>query len=243
MKRKWIIRGLLLLGFGIIAYYLFDKFYVPTTNSWNLPLSGRIIYIDPGHGGPDGGAESGNAVESEIALSISKKLRDFLQQQGALVLMTREEDVDLADDGTRGLSRRKVQDLHRRAELINSSEAEFFISIHLNSIPSSRWRGAQTFYNNRYVENKIAAEFIQSELVRNLENTDRKAKPIRDVYLIKTVTKPGALVEVGFLSNPQERDLLTKDSYQTKIAASIYEGILRYFTEKDKMLEQEKETN
>ena len=84
-----------------------------TWDSWNLPLSGKIIYIDPGHGGPDGGAEKGKAIEKDIALSVSLKLRDYLQQQGALVLMTREYDYDLADKDTKGLSRRKTEDLHR----------------------------------------------------------------------------------------------------------------------------------
>lgn len=240
--KKWVIIGFGAAVIGIFLFLIQDRFINSTWNSWNLPLSGRIIYIDPGHGGADGGADNGDAVEKEIALSISNKLRDYLQEQGALVLMTRESDTDLADEDTRGLSRRKVQDLHKRAELINESEAEFFVSIHLNSIPSSRWHGAQTFYSSRFVENKIAAEFIQEELVDKLENTDRAAKSIDHVYLLKSAKKPGALVEVGFLSNPTERDLLVDEDYQEKIAAAIYEGILRYFTnEKAEKLEESEE--
>ncbi|WP_062350456.1 N-acetylmuramoyl-L-alanine amidase CwlD [Bacillus kwashiorkori] len=242
MKRI-IISVLIIISVSLLFFFVKDIFFnKEATNTFHLPLSGKIIYLDPGHGGPDGGADNGKAVEKDIALSISKKLRDYLQGQGALVLMTRESDVDLADEGTRGLSRRKVQDLHRRAKMINESEAEFFVSIHLNSIPSSKWSGAQTFYNPRFVENKVAAQFIQEELIDNLENTTRKAKAIDSVYLVKTVKKPGVLVEAGFLSNPTERDLLLMDDYQEKVAVSIYEGIMRFFTdEKEERLKEETE--
>lgn len=64
--------------------------------------------------------------------------------------------------------------------------------------------------------------------MRNLENTTRSAKPIHNVYLIKQATIPGALIEVGFLSNPLEAKALETDDYQQKVAASIYNGILRY---------------
>lgn len=198
--------------------------------SWNLPLSGRIIILDPGHGGPDGGAVGEEVLEKHIALNVAKKLRDYLQQQGALVLLTREDDSDLADKDTRGYSRRKVEDLKKRVQFINQSEADLFISIHLNAIPSPRWRGAQTFYYDSFIENERLAKFIQAELRRNLENTDRSAKVINTVYLLKYAKKPGALVEVGFLSNPEERKLLDSDSYQIKLAASIYKGVLRYFS-------------
>lgn len=243
MKKKWIFICLMSVAIGFFIYFIQERFLEKNTwNAWNLPLTGRIIYIDPGHGGVDGGAENGEAVEKDIALSISKKLRDYLQQQGALVLMTREDDVDLADEDTRGFSRRKTEDLRRRVELINDSEADYFISIHLNAIPSSRWYGAQTFYHEKYIENKIAAELIQEELVKNLDTT-RKAKSISHVYILKKAKKPGALVEVGFLSNPGEQKKLLSEAYQEKVAASIYEGIIRYFTEEmeQKKKEEEKE--
>ncbi|WAA09392.1 N-acetylmuramoyl-L-alanine amidase CwlD [Fervidibacillus albus] len=243
MKKRWIIFSTLVLATLIVYLIMENVFWRTTWNSWNLPLTGRIIYIDPGHGGPDGGAEKNGAVEKEIAFSISMKLRDYLEQQGAFVLLTREQDTDLADEDLKSLSQRKVQDLHRRAEMINESEAELFVSIHLNAIPSSKWRGAQTFYYPRYVESEIAATFIQEELIDNLENTDRKAKSLTNVYLLKAIEKPGVLVETGFLSNPDERELLMKEDYQEKVAIAIYEGIMRYFSDEreTRMKEMESE--
>ncbi|TYR73101.1 N-acetylmuramoyl-L-alanine amidase CwlD [Rossellomorea vietnamensis] len=225
--------GVVIILFFIFQYKLLDT---NTWESWNLPLSGKIIYLDPGHGGADGGADSGEGnakvYEKDIAFNVAVMLRDYFQEQGALVILTREEDRDLAPEGMKGYSRRKTEDLKKRLDLINSSNADLYLSIHLNSIPSGRWSGAQTFYNPKFKENKEVATSIQSELIRNLENTKREAKGIQNVYLVKHINKPGALVEIGFLSNPGEKANLMTEKYQQKVAASIYEGVLKYYDEK-----------
>lgn len=230
-KLKW-------LGFlvGFIVLLIIFQWQFNDNNSWkpwNLPLSGKVIYLDPGHGGPDGGAVGQNTLEKDVALNVSLKLRDYLQEQGALVLLTREKDTDLAAEDTKGYSRRKSEDLKKRVKLINESEADLYLSIHLNAIPSARWSGAQTFFHGEYKENEEVARFIQDELRRNLENTSRKAKRINGIYLMERSNKPGALIEVGFLSNPNEEKLLADDRYQEKLAASIYNGVLRYFSNEE----------
>ncbi|MGE7219679.1 N-acetylmuramoyl-L-alanine amidase CwlD [Priestia koreensis] len=199
--------------------------------SWSLPLSGKIVIIDAGHGGPDGGAVGDEVLEKDVTLKISLMIRDYLQGQGALVMMTRDDDYDLADKQVKGYGRRKVEDLKKRLKLINESSADMYLSIHLNAIPSAKWRGAQTFYHGSLEENKNLAKFIQAEIKDNLKNTDRDAKPIQGIYLLKHAKVPGALVEVGFLSNREERELLQTKKYQRKIAESIYEGVNRYLTE------------
>ncbi len=227
------------VGLTVLFFILqYDFSNNDSWKNWNLPLSGKIILLDAGHGGPDGGAGPKDALEKDIALDITLMVRDYLQEQGALVVMTRDTDTDLADSGTRGYSRRKVEDLKKRLEMINQDN-DFFVSIHLNAIPSSKWSGAQTFYAPHYKENARAAKFIQDELRENLGNTNRKAKPINSVYILKHAKKPGVLVEVGFLSNPQERANLTKESYQEKIAESIYRGINRYFTYEKELKEED----
>ncbi|MBP3038181.1 N-acetylmuramoyl-L-alanine amidase CwlD [Bacillaceae bacterium Marseille-Q3522] len=224
LKQIVFIIGLIVLFF-ILQYDFTDKL---SWKSWNLPLSGKIIVLDPGHGGPDGGAGDAEALEKDIALIISLKLKEYLQEQGALVIMTRETDKDLADDATHGYSRRKAEDLKARLDIINDSEADLFLSIHLNALSSPSSRGAQTFYAAHKKENKEIAKFIQAEFTRNLENTHRLARPISNIYILKNAKKPGALVEVGFLSNPREKELLKTEDYQEKLAASIYNGLLRY---------------
>lgn len=157
-------------------------------------------------------------------------MQDYLEQAGALALLTRETDRDLADEDVKSLSTRKTQDLKRRVAFTKEAHADLFVSIHLNAIPSPRWRGAQTFYHPGLQESERLARMIQSSIRSNLENTTRYAKAINHVYVLKSVGIPAALVEVGFLSNPDERELLSREKYQKKIAASIYYGILRYYT-------------
>ncbi|GAB2696035.1 N-acetylmuramoyl-L-alanine amidase CwlD [Paenibacillus thermoaerophilus] len=215
---------------ALMAYLLFSR--LPSTETWShwtLPLSGRIIAIDAGHGGPDGGAvSSGGLVEKQVTLAIAGYLRDYLQEAGASVVMTRESDKDLAQPGTQGLSKRKTEDLHARAELIARSGADMLVSIHLNSIASSKWRGAQTFYYAEREEGRRLAELIQDEFRTALGNTDRLTQPHDTYFLLKTLNIPGALVEAGFLSNAEEARNLGDSAYQKKVAATIYRGILRY---------------
>lgn len=238
-KRRLKIIGFL-VGLLVLFFILqYDFVEDDSWENWNLPLTGKIILLDAGHGGPDGGAGTGKTLEKDIALEITLKVRDYLQQNGAMVVMTRETDTDLADPDTRGYSRRKVEDLKKRLQLINKSDNDFFISIHLNAIPSSRWSGAQTFYAPHHKENARAAKFVQEELRENLGNTTRKAKPISNVYILDHAKKPGILVEVGFLSNPVEKENLKKEAYQEKVAASIYQGILRYYTNEKELKESD----
>ncbi|WP_274653955.1 N-acetylmuramoyl-L-alanine amidase CwlD [Paenibacillus humicola] len=233
----WITyRGALRIGIGMIAVLLTVLVLteeVPVTRTWTywtLPLSGKTIAIDAGHGGADGGAVSKQGVvEKDLNLAIALQLRDFLQQAGAVVVMTREGDYDLAEDGTQKLSRRKTEDLTKRAQFVKDKQASLLISIHMNSIPSPRWSGAQTFFYPNHPDNAVLASLIQDEIKRNLQNTQRVAATVNTVYLLKAVGEiPSALVEVGFLSHPGESTLLADANYQKKVAASIYQGILRY---------------
>ena len=196
-----------------------------------MPLSGKSIVLDAGHGGPDGGAVSRTgAIEKDLNLAIVLYLRDYLQQAGALVTLTREGDYDLAKPDTKGYSKRKTEDLLKRADKIGEQKADLTLSIHMNSIPSPKWSGAQTFYYSDNTEGKRLADDIQMEIRTSLENTDRIAKTNDTVYLLKTSKMPTALVEVGFLSHPGESRLLADEAYQKKVAAAVYRGILRYMT-------------
>ncbi|WLR50999.1 N-acetylmuramoyl-L-alanine amidase CwlD [Bacillus tianshenii] len=230
-----IRKRIILLSVGLIGLIALIVSTWPTQNvwkTWNLPLSGQVIVLDAGHGGPDSGAVGSNdLLEKDVALNVTLYLRDYLQEAGALVYLTREEDEDLAAKSTKGYSKRKSEDLKKRVEVVNNSDADLFLSIHLNAIPSSRWHGAQTFYYPHFEESEVLSRFVQDEIKRNLENTNRYAKAINHVYLLKHAKVPGALVEVGFLSNPHERDLLAKEEYQDKLAASIYKGVLRFYTD------------
>lgn len=190
----------------------------------NLPLFGHIIYVDPGHGGLDPGAMYMNIREAPINLEISKKLEEALTKQGAIVYMTRYGDYDLSLPNA---SNHKRSDLNQRIKLINESDCTLFLSIHLNADTSESWYGAQVFYDDINSDNVILAEFLQNEFSKSL-NSKRKIKEIDDLYLYRKVEKTGVLVEVGFLSNANERYLLRQDSYQQKIVDTIVTGVINY---------------
>lgn len=226
LLRVGIITCLILLT---AAVFLSEIPSSRTWTHWTLPLSGKVIALDAGHGGADGGAVSREGIiEKDLNLAIVLYLRDYLQQAGAIVLLTREGDYDLALPETKGYSRRKTEDLLQRAERVRKQQANLALSIHMNSIPSPRWSGAQTFFSPKNKEGQRLATVIQSELRGVLGNTQRIAKKADTIYLLKTLEMPTALVEVGFLSHPEEANLLADEEYQRKVAAAIYRGILKF---------------
>ncbi len=188
-----------------------------------MPLTGKTIIIDVGHGLEDSGANVGKIYEKDINLQISLKLEKELGSLGANVILTRDADYDLSAPNARY---RKKSDFDNRIKLINNSNADIYLSIHLNYLNDSRYSGPQVFYNN---DNKQLAESIQTSL-NNFTKKDREVKTIpKDTYMYNKLKVPGVLIECGFLSNAKERSLLTNEEYQREIAASISKGVLAYF--------------
>ena len=210
---------LFVLLIGICAFN-----FVKAGNN-ELPLFGKIIYLDPGHGGPDPGAMYKDIKEKDINLQISKKLEERLTKLGAIVYLTRYGDYDLSVNNT---INRKRSDLSRRGNIINKSDCDLFLSIHLNAESTGIWKGAQTFYNTNNKQNKEIAKILQQQFKDDL-NSKRKEKNKNDLYLQKRINNPGVLIEVGFLSNASERYLLRQKTYQDKVTLSITNGILKYF--------------
>lgn len=201
-----------------------------------LPITNRIITIDPGHGGVDPGAVSSRGTkEDEVNLQIAFKLKRLIEQSGGIVIMTREEDIGLHSDQAESLAQMKREDLKRRKEIVEESESELFISIHLNSFINPRYYGAQTFYREGFKEGEDLAIKIQNEL-RDVLNGGNKREPQKrdNIYLLNEINIPSVLIECGFLSNPDEDRLLNQEEHQEKVAWSIYTGILNYFGELDK---------
>ncbi|MFA5881569.1 MAG: N-acetylmuramoyl-L-alanine amidase CwlD [Eubacteriales bacterium] len=200
---------------------------VPAT-SW--AVANRVFVIDPGHGGIDPGAVGYQGLrEKDIVLQVSQRLRKLLNQAGSKVIMTRESDIDLSSPETGGPSARKVEDLSKRVELANNNGADLFLSIHVNAFPSSRWRGAQIFYQRNENESKKLAEAIQSELTRIMGNTTRAAKAA-DYFTTRNTKIAAVIIEIGFISNPAEAELLKDPAYQRKLAYAIYSGLVKYYT-------------
>lgn len=191
----------------------------------SLPLYGKVIYLDPGHGGNDPGAMYKEVKEKKINLEISKQLGKALSDLGATVYLTRYDDYDLSVPNT---INRKRSDLSRRSNIINKSKCDLFLSIHLNAETSSSWKGAQVFYNTNNKQNEKIAEIMQKQFKEKLYSK-REYKKSNDLYLQKRITRPGVLLELGFLSNPNERYLLQTKEYQAKVVNVVKDGVLTYF--------------
>lgn len=208
----------------LILFLLF-LFSLGLVKAKELPLIGKVIYLDPGHGGSDPGAVYGNIYEANLNLEIALKTQKELEKQGAIVYLTRYGDYDLS---VKNAQLRKRSDLSRRANAINKSLCDMYLSIHLNADSDTTWRGAQVFFDDVNKNNVKLAEIMQNTFKKNL-NTNRKYKQVTNQYMYRRINRLGVLLEVGFISNPNERYLLQKEEYQEKIAKTITEGINNYF--------------
>lgn len=150
---------------------------------------------------------------------------NILKEEGAIVYLTRYGDYDLAAPNAWN---RKRSDLSRRANIINKSNCDLYLSIHLNADDSGILHGAEVYYDTINSENEKIAKIFQNEFKKHL-GTNRDYKENSTKYLQRRVNRPGVLLEVGFLSNSSDRALLTNEIYQNKLANVIKESIHKYF--------------
>ena len=214
-KMKWIILSCCLLA-AMSAIHAFSAQSV-------MPLAGKTILVDSGHGGKDDGAQREEVKEDEINLIIAQEVKAQLIAQGANVLMTREDDRDLADTES---DNRKRDDMKKRVEFIECGFCDLFVSIHLNAYPDASVQGAQVFYRAQDDQSELLAQRMQ-EALSHCSGQKRREKP-GDYYILKRTTVPGVLVECGFLSNAEEREKLQSEAYQKQIAAAIVQGMIHY---------------
>lgn len=171
-----------------------------------------VIVLDPGHGGSDPGAMRGNVQEKEITLAIIDKLERLLQSRGAKVILTRTDDSFVS--------------LEERVAVTNRIKPDLFLSVHINAMESATHIcGIETYYEND--ESRALAETIHESLVNGLDAPDRAVRKAR-FYVINHTPIPAVLAEVGFISNPEERDKLISADYQTKIAQALADGVNLY---------------
>lgn len=186
-------------------------------------LSGVVIVLDPGHGGRDDGAQAGSVKEQAINLKIASYLKEQLEAAGCTIILTRDDDYDLAEEGA---TNRKRSDMENRMTLINEKDTDLFLSIHLNSYTNASAKGAQAFYKKGDEASKIFADIVQKHL-KQLTKTKMTNK-VGDYYILNNAEKVGVLVECGFLSNAEDRAKLIDEEYQKKVAERLYDSIVEY---------------
>lgn len=181
----------------------------------------RIIVLDAGHGGADGGASGPDGTrECDLNLAITLKNDAVLGLLGEETLLLRSTDTDLSSSDSKSISQKKVSDIRRRVELTNSQPGAILVSIHCNTYSQEKYHGAQVFYTGGAKE---FGETMQLALKNGVDPTNaRMAKAVSpDVYLMNHIKVPGILVECGFLTNQEELTNLKDPDYQTRLAVTI----------------------
>lgn len=231
--KKYLIKfwPLYLITMAGMIFIATASSHMVTTMAENRPiLREKVIVIDAGHGGEDGGATSCSGVlESRINLEISIKLDALLHFLGYETKMVRTSDVSVYTEGN-SIAAKKASDLKNRVKLVNETEDALLISIHQNIFADSRYSGAQVFYNT--VEgSKELAQALQTAFVASINpESNRKIKPANDVYLMEHIKSPGVLVECGFLSCPEEEAKLRTGEYQQKICCVIVSTVSTFLS-------------
>ncbi|SJZ59006.1 N-acetylmuramoyl-L-alanine amidase family protein [Selenihalanaerobacter shriftii] len=227
IKKKYLIYIIIILS--MVMFQLGKRYSnLPVFIRIRSPLQKKVIVIDPGHGGIDGGANRRGLLEKDINLQIALKLKKILEKNNAKVKMTRDKDIAL-DHLNKRSSNRHVRDLWSRVKIINQKDTDLFISIHINA-GAPHLNGPLIFYNQN---NKKLANLLQDKL-NTLEYKGKSPSnnyPLKgDYFLLRNANKPGALVEVGYITNPTDNILLQDEKYQWVVAEVLYNGIEEYFS-------------
>ena len=233
LKKRTLLSvcGALILAFGAVCalYISRDK---PTMSTVRLLPSAEILVLDAGHGGEDGGAVSAAGVpESHINLQIVQKMEQLFTFVGGRTVLTRTGPDAIYSGDAKTLREKKISDLNNRVEMINQTPRSFLISIHQNSLPGTKARGAQV----AVAPAKDAAVSVQQALNSGINGTNRKnAKQIDEsIFLMNNIQRPGILVECGFLSHAEEAEILQTDSHQLRLSTAIVSGYLQSRTENE----------
>jgi N-acetylmuramoyl-L-alanine amidase len=189
-------------------------------------LNGKTIVIDPGHGGSDSGAVGPSGIlEKNVTLAVALKVKAILNDTGAVVILTRSSDRDVSDIKNAA----DAQELQARADVGNKNRADVFLSIHANSFSSQAAHGTAAYYSTGSSMGAVFAADLQDELVRAGGLADRGTSAA-DFYVLKHTNMPASLVEMAFISNSQEEQLLNSDGFQQKMAEAICRALNRFFS-------------
>ncbi len=193
-----------------------------------MTLKGRKIAIDPGHGGNDAGAIGPTGVmEKTVTLKVALELRRLLEAEGAEVIMTRETDRTVSEKGAKASD---IEELGARCDVGNRAGADIFISIHADSFTRPEARGTTGYYYGKSTSGRgqKLADCIRRNLVEQLGTPSRGTQPC-NFYVVKNTDMPATLIELGFISNKEEEQLLDSKEGVEKAAQGILDGIEDYF--------------
>ena len=241
---KYIVHGYIVdasgknIGFGATSADVVAPKKIGSASRGNYDVLNKVVYLDAGHGGYDPGASYFGISEKSLTLAIQSRVKAKLEAEGYQVVTTRTSDtyVDLTD----------------RSRVANASESDIFVSIHINASGSSAAQGIETYYYQPYAEypSRINATYhanptrlsmsdtlanaIQSSLI-NATGAQNQGVKRQTFAVLRETTAPAVLLELGFLSNPQEAARLNTSAYQETLANAIVAGIKSYYEKESKV--------
>lgn len=201
-----------------------NKQLAPVEFDFTPGLKGKVIVLDPGHGGSDPGAIGLNGTpEKTVTLAVAQRVKALLEKAGAKVIMTRQADRDVFGAGATA-----VEELGARTMVANGIKADIFLSIHANAFGNRSVGGSSTHYYLKSRYDRLLAENLQAGVVNAVGLTDRGAQ-LANFYVVKRTLMPAALVEMAFISNPEEEKLLNSPQFQQQLAQGIVNGMDQFF--------------
>ena len=192
-----------------------------------FPLVGRVFVVDPGHGGIDSGCHVGPVMEKEIVLAVGLELTRLLRQAGARVGITRHQDMELGHMMSRGGSRYH-RDLRARVTVARRLGPELYLSLHVNASHNPSMNGGVVFYGLGRVDARRAAGIILEELRQVMPGNQNAVLPA-DLFVLRENPYPAVLVELGFLTHPRDRRVLTDPDGQKALAAALFKALVRAY--------------
>ncbi len=194
----------------------------------------KVILLDPGHGGEDGGAVGVSGVlEKDLNLMISTTLYDLFRFSGYDVRATRDEDVMLYDRNADYKGKKKILDLAARLEIANSTMPDLFVGIHMNSFPQEKYSGLTVYYSPNKPQSLDAAEALRSDVIRCLQPDNKRELKAAgsNIYILNRIEYPAILIECGFLSNSAECNMLSDAEYRQRLSFVIFSSLSAFLEE------------
>ena len=190
-------------------------------------MKGRRIAIDPGHGGSDSGAIGPTGImEKSITMRVSRELKRLLETEGATVILTRTGDTEVSEKGASATS---VEELQARCDVANQAKADIFLSIHADAFTNREVKGTTAYYYAQGTkQSKQLADSVRTALIDAIGTVDRGTQSC-NFYVVKHTDMPAILVEISFISNPDEEKMMNSETGIKKIAQGIADGIADYF--------------
>jgi len=190
-------------------------------------LKGKNITIDPGHGGSDSGAIGPTGVmEKNVTLRISLELQKILKEEGAIVHMTRTKDTEVSSKKAYATD---IEELQARCDIANKAKSDIFLSIHMDSFTNRSAKGTTGYYYSKGSrKSRELADKIRANLVDQLGTSSRGTQTC-NFYVVKHTDMPATLIEVAFISNPEEEKMMDSKEGIKKAAMAIADGIADYF--------------